>query len=335
MIGNPISIMIPSGHRNEMPDIFQRIAKGERIEQFETVQRTKQGRLIHVSLTISPVRDSLGRIVGASKIARDITAQVLAAGRLAQLNADLQRSNEELARSNEDLERFAFVASHDLQEPLRMIAVYSQLLIKTYPAEIAGQVSLYVGNIVEGTKRMRELLADLRDYTEIGAPLEEPLEIIDLEQVMDTVARNLQAAISDSGAIITRSPLPVLDANSTDFISLFQNLVGNAIKYRRIEPPRIHISAEHTGRQLQFTVSDNGIGIEAEYYEKIFVPFKRLHGKQIPGTGIGLAICQRVVERYGGRIRVESEPGRGSSFIFTLPGTIISPPGTIPSRKRV
>ena len=153
-----------------MQRILARIRNGERIDDFETVRRTRAGELIHVSLTVSPLYDALGRIVGASKIARDITGQVRAAERLAQLNAELQHSHDNLARSNEDLERFAFVASHDLQEPLRMITVFSQLLVKTYSDVVDEQVSMYVSNIVGGTQRMRELLADLLAYTEVGAP---------------------------------------------------------------------------------------------------------------------------------------------------------------------
>jgi PAS domain S-box-containing protein len=323
MIGRPVSMLAVPGQVDEMPGILERIGRGERVEQYETVQRTKDGRMINVSLTVSPLRDSVGRIIGASKIARDITAQVRAAGKLAQLNADLQRSNESLARSNEDLERFAFVASHDLQEPLRMITIYSQRLVQAFPEEAADQANLFVGNIVGGTRRMRELLTDLRAYTEIGAQEVPELEAIDLKAVIDSVMQNLQAAIDDSAAVITISKMPVLRANSAHFVSLFQNLIGNAIKYRNIDPPRIHITADRTGGQLEFKIADNGIGINPEYYDKIFVPFKRLHGTQIPGTGIGLAICQRVVERYGGRIRVESEAGRGATFIFTLPASMV------------
>jgi|GEM_PF-906374 len=318
MIGHPVSLLAAPDRLDEMPEILARIRRGERIDGYETVRRTKDGTRINVSLTISPVYDAVGRIVGASKIARDITGQVRAAARLAELNADLQRSNENLARSNEDLERFAFVASHDLQEPLRMIAVYSQLLVKSYP-ETDSQAAMFVSNIVGGTKRMRELLADLLAYAEIGARVEQPVEAVDLNAVMEIVRQNLKVAIDDSGAVISTADLPVVKAYSGHFISLFQNLIGNAIKYRSELPPVIRVSVEETGGHPRFAISDNGIGIEPEYHEKIFAAFKRLHGKKIPGTGIGLAICQRVVERYGGRIWVESDVGRGATFRFTLP----------------
>jgi len=266
---------------------------------------------------VSPLYDAVGRIIGASKIARDITGRVHAAERLARLNTELQRSNE-------DLERFAFVASHDLQEPLRMITVYSQLLVRTYAAALDDKAATFVDNIVGGTERMRELLADLLAYTEVGAKRELPVEAVDLDDIMEIVRQNLKASIGDSNAVVTADHLPTIGAYRAHFVSLFQNLIGNAIKYRGSQPPRIHVSVERTVGQFRFAVADNGLGIEPEYFEKIFVAFKRLHGQTIPGTGIGLAICQRVVERYGGRIWVESQPGLGSTFIFTFAGSVNS-----------
>ena len=166
---------------------------------------------------------------------------------------------------------------------------------------------------------MRQLLADLLAYTEINTGCDEPPDTVDLNQVLDTVRFNLQAAIDESGAAITARPLPVLRGHTAQFIPLFQNLIGNAIKYRSDQPPCVQISVQERGGEFVFALADNGIGIAPEYHEKIFVAFKRLHGKQIPGTGIGLAICQRVVERHGGRIWVESQPGRGATFFFTIP----------------
>jgi PAS domain S-box-containing protein len=322
IIGRPITVIAAPDRLDEMPKILQRIRNGERIEHFETVRRTKDGRLINVSLTVSPLYDALGRIIGASKIARDITGRVQAAERLARLNTELQRSNEDLAR-------FAFVASHDLQEPLRMISVYSQLLIKTYSGALDEKAATFVDNIVGGTQRMRDLLADLLAYTEVNAQRDLPVEDVDLNEVVESVRQNLKAAIGETNAVVTADPLPVVGAFGAHFVSLFQNLIGNAIKYRSDRPPRIHVSVERTAGQLRFAVSDNGIGIEPEYYEKIFVAFKRLHGQTIPGTGIGLAICQRVVERYGGRIWVESQPGVGSTFLFTFSGSAVAGDGAM------
>jgi PAS domain S-box-containing protein len=323
-IGCSTSIIAGAGRADDIPGILERIRMGERIDQFQAARRTKSGKVIEVSITISPLYDDLGRIVGASKIARDVTGQVRAAEHLAQLNASLQKTNGRLARSNDDLERFAFVASHDLQEPLRMITVYSQLLLKAFPGEPSVEVGMYMEYIVGGTRRMRELLADLLAYSEIGARQDEPSSVVDLNAVLEKATQNLKASIDANGAVIAAARLPVVSVEEAHFISLFQNLLGNAIKYRGAQPPRIDVSFEETDGQLRFAVADNGIGIEPAYREKIFVPFKRLHGKNIPGTGIGLAICQRVIERYGGRIWVESEPGNGSTFIFTLPNITIA-----------
>jgi PAS domain S-box-containing protein len=323
MIGRSISIIFPPDRPNELASIMQRIRRGERIDHYQTIRRTKGGELLNVSLTISAMQDPSGRMTGASVISRNITEQVQAADRLARLNTDLRRSNDILALTNQDLERFAFIASHDLQEPLRMITAYSQLLIKSYAGQFSSEANTFVDNIVEGTTRMRDLLADLLAYTEIRSRNEEQLEPVDLNLVLEDVRRNLKASIHESGAAVTNDVLPVVRAFQAHFQPLFQNLIGNAIKYRSAVPPRIHISVEEVGAELRFSVSDNGLGIDPEYHQQIFEVFKRLHGKKIPGTGVGLAICQRVVERYGGRIWVESQLGQGSTFIFTLPNLAI------------
>ena len=323
MIGRPILTIFPPERSGELSSIMQRIGAGERIEHYQTTRRTKNGEILNVSLTISPMQDPLGRISGASVISRDITQQVRAADRLAQLNADLHRSNKVLELTNQDLERFAFIASHDLQEPLRMITSYSQLLIKSYPGQFPREASIFVGNIVDGTMRMRELLSDLLAYTEIRSHDEEPLEVVDLNVVIANVRQNLKASIDESGAEVTSDRLPLLRVHRAHFEPLFQNLIGNAIKYRSAEPPRIHIAVQEVDGELRFTVSDNGIGIDPEYHKQIFEVFRRLHGRKIPGTGVGLAICQRVVERYGGRIWVESQAGQGAAFLFTLPNVAV------------
>jgi len=324
VIGRPISVISGPGLPDEMPEILERIRAGEKIDPYATVRRARSGVSIAVSVAVSALRDGLGRVAGASLIARDIGEQVRAAERLARLNRDLRTTNENLARSNEDLERFAFVASHDLQEPLRMITVYSQLLVKMYSQEADSQASDFLANIVGGTRRMRALLSDLLAFTEIGARREEAAEAVDLNGILELVKENLKAAIEDSRAVITSDHLPAVNAYQGHLVPLFQNLIGNAIKYRGERPLHIHVSVEEKDGQLRFAVTDNGMGIEPEYHRKIFGAFKRLHGNKIPGTGIGLAICQRVVERYGGRIWVESQAGEGASFIFTLPGILRS-----------
>jgi PAS domain S-box-containing protein len=319
MIGQSASIIANPEGSDEILEVLHRIEAGERVDQYLAVRRKKDGQLIDVSITISPIYDQLGRIVGASKIARDISAQVRAAAELAQANTALQRSNETLARFNEDLERFAFIASHDLQEPLRMMTVYSQLLVRAFPGQPGEEVSKYIEYMLGGARRMRQLLADLLAFAEIGARGDEPVSSTDLNLVLEKATQNLKASIDESGACITADHLPVVNVYEGHFIALFQNLIGNAIKYRGPGQPEVRIFVESSNGDWRFGVSDNGIGIEREYLDKIFVPFKRLHGGDIPGSGIGLSICQRVIERYGGRIWAESEAGRGSTFRFTLP----------------
>jgi PAS domain S-box-containing protein len=319
MIGRPISTLAAPGYLYEMADVVERIRRGERIAQYEAVRRRKDGDLIYVSTTVSPLYDALGNIIGASKIARDVSEQIRAAERLAALNTDLQRSNDRLARSNEDLERFAFIASHDLQEPLRMITVYSQLLVQHNSAVVDEKSVRFVETIVSSTQRMRDLLADLLAYAEIGATSDDPSGVADLNQVLATVMANLKVAIEDTGAVITADPLPTLPVYEGHVVPLFQNLLSNAIKYRSEQAPRISISVREENSRFEFAVADNGIGIDPQYHEKIFSAFTRLHGRNIPGTGIGLAICQRVVQRYDGRIWVASQPGKGATFFFNMP----------------
>jgi PAS domain S-box-containing protein len=230
-----------------------------------------------------------------------------------------KEKEEELKRLNEDLNQFAFAASHDFQEPLRMITSYSQLLLRGYSGQLAGEAAVCVGFITEGTKRMRELLSDLLSFTEAGSDRDAAAESIDLNLIFEKAAQNLKSAIDETGATVSSDHLPAVLGRQAHFIQLFQNLIGNAIKYRGERPPVVHVSAEQRPGEWLFAVSDNGMGIEPEYHEQIFGVFKRLHGRSIPGTGIGLAICQRVVERYGGRIWVESELGHVSTFCFTVP----------------
>lgn len=245
---------------------------------------------------------------------RDALAQ------LAHANSDLKRSNDDLALSNKDLERFAFMASHDLQEPLRMITSYTQLLLRERQTVNSDHAADYATQIVGGTRRMRALLTDVLAYTEVAGSVRQPTELVSLDGVVQKVRNTLRERIEECHAEINAGPLPLLQAHESRMISLFQNLLENAIKYRRPGlPPSVRVfSFSHDGF-FEFNIADNGIGIEPAYRERIFIAFERLHGKEIPGTGIGLAICQRIVERYGGRIWVESDPGAGSTFHFTLP----------------
>lgn len=313
VIGKSILILIPWDRQEEEPDILARLRRGERIDHFETIRIRKDGTHRHVSLTISPVKDGDGRIVGASKVARDVTERVLH-------EKALRDANIALKRANNDLEQFAYSASHDLQEPLRMISAYSELLRRKFGGKLGPQGDEYIGYAVDGAIRMERLLRDLRIYTQVSTGDQKPPGEIDSGQILQKTLLNLQAAIKDSGATITTGCLPHVRMLDFQLEQVFQNLIGNAIRYCGEGPPRIRVSAERQGDDWLFSVQDNGIGIEPQFKEQVFGIFKRLHSaSEHPGTGMGLAICQRIIERAGGRIWVESEPGRGSTFYFTIP----------------
>jgi PAS domain S-box-containing protein len=235
----------------------------------------------------------------------------------------LRQSNEELRLANADLEQFAYSASHDLQEPLRQVAIYSQLIEKKYGSSLGGKASAYLAYCVEGAHRMELLVSDLLAYCHAAKKMDSPLESVSIDEIIEIVKKNLAATIEETGAEILTSALPVVRGNSVSLVLLFQNLVSNALKYRSDRKPRVRITATEERGCWRFSVEDNGIGIAKEFQAQIFGIFKRLHDRtEYPGTGIGLAICQKIVERQGGRIWVESEPGSGSTFFFTLPRLI-------------
>lgn len=236
-----------------------------------------------------------------------------------QLHEMTVRQADELKRSNAELEHFAYVASHDLQEPLRMIRAYTSLLSRRYKDRLDQDANEFIAYAVDGATRMQGLINDLLAYSRVGTKGKE-LVPTDCEVLLGQTLAGLQVAIDESGATISHDPLPTVLGDDTQLGQLFQNLLGNAIKYRDNKPPEIYFGCKREGRQWLFSVRDNGIGIEPKYAEKIFVIFQRLHTREeYSGTGIGLAVCKRIVERHGGRIWVESEPGKGSTFYFTLP----------------
>jgi light-regulated signal transduction histidine kinase (bacteriophytochrome) len=232
----------------------------------------------------------------------------------------LRDANDALTRSNADLQQFAYSASHDLQEPLRMVATYSELLRREFAGQLGPNGDEYIGYMIDGALRMEQLLRDLRAYTMVSSAGQKPTDDVDADQVLEKALANLDVAIKESGASIRSTALPRVRIRDLQLELLLQNLIGNAIHYRSDEPPRIYVAAEKREKEWLFSVQDNGIGIDTQYQEQIFEMFKRLHSAAAhPGTGMGLAICQRIVERAGGRIWVESGLGRGSTFFFTIP----------------
>ena len=313
IIGRNISTLAVPERIDEFPDILARLARGERVDHNQTKRKTKDGRVLTLSITVSPLRDAEGTVIGGSEVARDITEREVHERALEQANAVLQQANA-------DLQQFAYSASHDLQEPLRMVSTYSELLRKEFGSKLGPAADEYIGYAIQGAQRMQQLLTDLRAYTLASTSDPVPLGDIDAGAMLDKALANLEAVIKDSGASISRSDLPHVRLHEFQMEQLFQNLIGNAIRYRSNVPPQIHVAALQRDREWIFSVQDNGIGIDSQYKEQIFELFKRLHSvAAYPGTGMGLGICKRIVERAGGRIWVESEPGKGSTFFFTLP----------------
>jgi light-regulated signal transduction histidine kinase (bacteriophytochrome) len=233
----------------------------------------------------------------------------------------LKNYTKDLERSNAELEQFAYIASHDLQEPLRMVSSYTQLLARRYQDKLDDDANEFIGYAVDGANRMQRLIQDLLAYSRVGKR-QQALKTVDSNEIMRNVLRNLQVAIEESNTKISYpDSLPTVKADHSQFEQLLQNLIGNAIKYRdESRACEIQINCDRVGNMWQFSVADNGIGIEADYFERIFEIFKRLHGKETySGTGLGLAVCKRIVDGHGGKIWLESELGKGSIFYFTLP----------------
>jgi len=261
----------------------------------------------------APIRNPDGKIVGVVLVFRDVTGR-------RQSEAQVHRLNQALRRTNEDLQQFSYAASHDLKEPLRTVTNYLQLIRSRYSGKL---LDLEAGRLfdvaVAGAQRMHALVEALLEYSRTGEVGEATLQLVPVDKVVREVITNLQSSISETSAEISLGPLPVVTANPLYLTQVFENLVGNALKYRSEQPPRISITAAEGARDWTFSVEDNGIGIAPEYQAQIFGIFKRLHGDEYPGTGIGLATCKKIVDRHRGTIWVESETGKGSRFSFTLP----------------
>jgi PAS domain S-box-containing protein len=262
--------------------------------------------------TLSPLEDEQGRIYRIIGTATDISDRK-------QKEVELENQKQDLMRSNAELQQFAYIASHDLQEPLRMITSYLELLERRYQGQLDAKADKFIAYAVDGANRMQVLINDLLSYSRVGSR-EQDLQLVDCKKIVQNVLINLKMSIEQSDAIITYEPLPQVNADPSQLTQLFQNLISNAIKFRHKDPPQIHIGVQSTDGKWLFSVKDNGIGMEVQYLDRIFVIFQRLHGKtEYPGTGIGLAVCKKIIERHGGILWVESEPEHGSTFYFTLP----------------
>jgi light-regulated signal transduction histidine kinase (bacteriophytochrome) len=235
----------------------------------------------------------------------------------------VEQRTEALQRSNEDLQQFAYIASHDLQEPLRMVASYTELLQRRYKGKLDADADQFIEYAIDGVKRMNNLIRDLLAYSRAGHSAEEHLVPVTTEEVLATALQNLRASIGEVNAEVTHDPLPVVQYDPIRLTQVFQNLIGNALKYRGDQTPHIHVSSKTRGSEVIFFVKDNGIGIDPKYHSQIFGIFKRLHGREYEGTGIGLAMCKKIIERHGGRIWVESIVGSGSTFYFSIPNQTI------------
>jgi PAS domain S-box-containing protein len=317
LVGQRMKNIIPAGFAERLIADALRSTEDALAQQIgtgiEITGKRKDGTEFPIEIMLSPLESAEGVLVTAA--IRDITTRKVA-------EAHLLYKVEELNRSNEELGQFAYIASHDLQEPLRMVASYTQLLARRYKGRLDSDADEFITFAVDGANRMQRLIQDLLAYSRVGTKGKDLL-VTSSEEALQRAILNLRGAIADSGAMVTHDPLPAVMADETQLVQLFQNLIGNAIKYQNPGVPRIHISAiKNGGGKWTFSVRDNGLGIDPQYFERIFVMFQRLHKREeFAGTGIGLAICKKIVERHGGEISVQSQPGKGSTFSFALTGS--------------
>ncbi|MDV3347301.1 PAS domain S-box protein [Leptothoe sp. LEGE 181152] len=330
-IGQPITMLFPNDRISEEVYILAQITQGESIDHFETVRRHKNGTLLNVSLTISPLRDRTGQVIGGSKIMRDISARKAAEDQLKaevkrrqQVIQALQLTTQRLEESNQELQDFAYVASHDLQEPLRKVQVFGDRLSHTCQDRLSEKGQDYLARMLNAAVRAQALINDLLSFSRVTTQAK-PFTPTDLSQVMAGVLSDLEVRIEQTGATVDVDPLPTIDADRMQMQQVFQNLVGNALKFHKpdvVPQVQVRMQSYFTGGKefCELRVIDNGIGFDVKYCDRIFQPFQRLHGrKAYEGSGIGLAICRKVIHRHGGILRAESQPGEGATFIATLP----------------
>jgi PAS domain S-box-containing protein len=302
---------------------YQQVFAQGLVKDYPLTIRQRDGRLTDVLYNATVYRNEGGQVQGVFAAARDITERKRAEGELARYRAHLEelvlQRTEDLGRSNRDLEQFAYVASHDLQEPLRAVAGFVSLLRQRYQGRLDEKADTYIDAAIDGATRMQTLIGDLLSYSRVGTK-GRALEPTGARASLNDALTNLRASLEESGAVLHVEPLPSVRADGVQLTQLYQNLIANAVKFRSDQPPEIGVGARREQEAWLFWVRDNGIGIDPQYAERIFLIFQRLHTRtKYPGTGIGLAICKRIVERHGGRIWVESQPGQGATFYFTLP----------------
>jgi PAS domain S-box-containing protein len=319
--GEPIDLLVPEHVVSTYAAILASYltARGGRIlgRTVELVGRRRDGSEFPLEVSLAGWNTESGPFFAG--ILRDVTERKRAEAELRRSADELARSAAELRRSNEELQHFAYVASHDLQEPLRMVASYTDLLANRYRGRLDADADEFIGYAVDGARRMQQLIQDLLEFARVGTR-GRPFAPVPSRRALDRACLNLRARIEETGAEVVVQDLPVLVADEGQLVQLFQNLLGNALKFRGKEPPRVVVSSRRGDCEWVVAVADNGIGIAPEHFQRVFQVFQRLHGRdEYPGTGIGLAICKRIVDRHGGRIWIESEVGKGATFLFSIP----------------
>lgn len=312
-IGRPASIIFtPEDKAAEVCQSEMRLAQETGSATDIRWHRRKDGTQLFANGVMNCLHDEQGVLIGYAKILSDETAR--------------KQLQDSLTESNSALEQFAFVASHDLQEPLRTMSAFSEMLVEKYGGKLDAEADQILGFIGSASVRMSTLVRDLLAYARLTTEEERPSSIA-LDEDLEAALTHLTQAVEESGAVVTHDPMPTLQVDRGQMVRLFQNLIGNAVKYRKPgQPPQVHISAEQKGTEWVISISDNGIGFDSKYASDIFTPFKRLHtAEEYPGTGVGLAICRRIVQAQGGRIWAESQPGLGTTVFFTLPVESLRP----------
>jgi len=316
LLGEVVEALVPERYRQAHVGQRQQFFAMPRVRQMgvcmELVGRRRDGSEFPADIMLGPLETAEGLFVSAS--IRDTTERK-------RMDEQLRRTSAELARSNGELQLFAATASHELDEPLRMVSSFVDMLAQNYKGQLDEKADRWIGFALDGVVRMKQLIHDLLELSRVSTRAK-PFALTNLATVFASAVANLQPTVQESGALVSCGPLPTILADATQMTQLLQNLLGNALKFRSQQRLEIHVAAESQQGQWLFSVRDNGIGIDPQFTERIFVIFQRLHTRQeYPGTGLGLALCKKIVERHGGRIWVESQPGQGATFYFTIPET--------------